>query len=216
MLRKILSLALVFFVFIGCTSCFAEKNESSENSLLWFEALLSAFSEPEPAREPIYGSLDDKACTATYVEVEYVFRDILKDAKTDVYSIYFIVACLAAQEIEDTLYNPDSNLYQKVGRNEYKLSLNYLFGKNPDTESDSFDESMKYIRRYFMQESVDACGAFYDDLVEFGYIDVDNNGEMDLRTRKYASEIGISQGAVYAILEEFNLYQSNPIEGLKK
>ena len=65
-----------------------------------------------------------------------------------------------------------------------------------------------------MQESADACSAFFDDLVEYGYMD--ENGTMDLRTRKFASEIGISQGAIYAILEELNLYQDNPIDGLKK
>lgn len=75
---------------------------------------------------------------------------------------------------------------------------------------------MKYIRKYFMQESADACGAFYDDLVKLGYIDKDKNGAMDLRTRKYAGEIGISQRAVYAILEEFSFYQVNPIDGLKR
>ena len=214
MLRKILSVVIICMVVFGCISGFAEESELPNDTSAWLDALLSALSEPEPTREPIYGSLDDKACTAAYVELEYVLRDILKDARTDVYSIYFIVACVAAQEIEDTLFNPDSNLYEKVGRLEYQLSLDYLFGKNIDTESDSFKASMKYIRKYFMQESADACGAFYNDLVKYGYMD--ENGVMDLRTRKFANEIGVSQGAVYAILEELNLYQSNPFDGLKK
>ncbi len=212
MFRRFSALLLILFLTMIPISSYAENDVESTTE--WLNKLIAAFNEQEPTKAPVYGSLDDKACTAAYVELEYAFQNLLKEAKTDTYSIYFIVACVAANEIENTLFNPDSNIYGKVGRTEYQLSLNYLFGKNIDTESGSFKASMKYIRRYFMQESAEACAAFYDDLVEFRYID--ENGVMNLKTQKFASELGISQGAVYAILEELNLYQSNPIDGLKK
>lgn len=122
MWRKILSVLIACIIFISGAACFAEESESSDKTLSWWDAIVSALNEPEPDREPIYDSLDDKACTAAYIEAEYAFRDILKDAKTDIYSIYFIVACAAAREIEDTLYNSDSDRYQKVG----EKNINYL------------------------------------------------------------------------------------------
>ncbi len=212
MFREVAVLLLALFLIIFPILSYAETEEEATKA--WLDALIESVNEQNPTKPPIYGSLDDKACTAAYVELEYVFQDTLKEARTDIYSSYFIVACMAAQEIEDTLYDQDSNIYQKVGRSKYLLSLDYLFGKNTDIESDEFKAAMEYVRRYFLQESNDACSAFYDDLIKFGYMD--EAGNMDLPTQKYANELGISKGAIFAILEELNLYQTNPINGLKK
>ena len=171
-------------------------------------------SEQSTKKQPIYGSPNDKACTTAYIELEYAMQRRIVIAKTDISSIYFTVASLAAQTINDTLYNADSNIYGKIGLEEYKLSLNYLFGKNTDTDSDSFKTGMKYIKRYFLQKSHKACDALYDDLTAFGYID--KNGELDLSIGEFTKKTGLSKGAVYAILEEICLYLDEPLDGLKR
>ena len=115
----------------------------------------------------------------------------------------------AYQVINDTLNNKDSDIFGKIGRNQYKLAMEFLIDPDIEVGTDAFDDALETIERY-LKEGGEGVNNFIDDLTKHGFIDA--SGALSADLDEVAEKLGITEEFVRAMFEELNQYQDVPIE----
>lgn len=115
--------------------------------------------------------------------------------------------------ISDTLENTKSDIFGKIGRDQFKLAVDFVLGDNVKVNTPEFEKGLELVRRY-LTEDAQGVTNFYDDLVKNGIIDA-ATGAMDTTVSQISQTLGISQDAVRAMLEELERYQENPFDWSK-
>ena len=110
----------------------------------------------------------------------------------------------AYQVIEDTLHNRDSEIYGKIGREQYKYAVEYLIDPNIEVGSEEFDAAWDKVERY-LTEGREGVDNFYRDLVKNGFVDADTN-EIVAPIDDVAEKLGISVELVRTMFDEMNEY----------
>ena len=125
-------------------------------------------------------------------------------ASTDTDSERYSAAESMRKVIEDTLYNTESDMYGKIGREQFTAAVDFLIDPNVDIGTKEFDDALERIDRY-LTEGSEGVTNFYNDLVSEGFI-VD--GRLDASLQEMASGLGISMDFLRSMIDELNLYQT--------
>lgn len=75
----------------------------------------------------------------------------------------------ALKVLKDTLYDTESEIYQKVGREEYKAALEFVVG-DVTLDGAELDKAIDAAERYLTEDS-SGVGNFVADLIEKGFVD---------------------------------------------
>lgn len=75
----------------------------------------------------------------------------------------------ALKVLKDTLYDAESEIYQKVGRAEYKAALEFVVG-DVTLEGEALDRAIDAAERYLTEDS-SGVGNFVADLIAKGFVD---------------------------------------------
>ena len=122
-------------------------------------------------------------------------------------------AVSALQVITDTLENTESDIYGKIGREHFKLAVDFVLGENVDIDTAEFNRGLEKVKRYLTKDAQGVTN-FYDDLVSHGIIDA-TTGAFDTTITEISNTLGISQEAVRALMEELERYQKEPFDWKK-
>ena len=126
------------------------------------------------------------------------------NASTETDSGRYSAAEQAREVIENTLYNAESEIYGKVGREQYVAAMDFLIDPDIEVGTDEFDAALDTIDRY-IEEGTAGVRNFYDDLVIHGFID--GNGNLNASMSEMASTLGVSMDFLRAMFDELNMYQ---------
>ena len=116
----------------------------------------------------------------------------------------------ALQVITDTLENVESDIYGKIGRDHFKLAVDFVLGENVDIDTAEFQRGLETVKRYLTKDAQGVTN-FYDDLVSHGIIDA-TTGAFDTTIAEISEKLNISQEAVRAMMEELERYQKEPFD----
>lgn len=116
----------------------------------------------------------------------------------------FSAAQKAYKVIQDTLYNKDSDIYQKIGREQYSSAIEFLIDPRIaiDPNSKGFKEAYKTIERY-LKDDDDGVRNFVSDLLSKGFIDK-ATGVINANAQEMAKSLGISVDFLRTMFEEYN------------
>lgn len=116
----------------------------------------------------------------------------------------------AMKVIEDTLYNTNSDIFGKVGREQYKAAMAYI-GINAQADPDQIKAEIENAKKY-IGNGVEGINAFVNELMASN---LTSNGVINegVTVQDIAKYMGLSEDAVRALIAEYNTYFSeNPIE----
>lgn len=116
----------------------------------------------------------------------------------------------AYETIRDTLYDKESELFGKVGRDQFREGIEFLIKPGIDEDSPEWDAAWKRVQRY-MKDGVEGVENFYEDLVSKGFIDK-TTGRLDADLYEVSEKLGISVDMTRALFEELSTYSK---EGFK-
>lgn len=111
----------------------------------------------------------------------------------------------ALKVIQDTLHNADSEIFGKIGREQYTAALDFLIDPDVEVNTAEFDVAMKTVERY-LEEGASGVTNFYNDLVSHGFIGA--NGQLHASMQEMADSLGISMDFLRAMIDELNMYQT--------
>ena len=116
----------------------------------------------------------------------------------------------AYETIRDTLYDKESELFGKVGRDQFREGVEFLVKPGIDEDSPEWDAAWKRVQRY-MKDGVEGVENFYEDLISKGFIDK-TTGRLDADLYEVSEKLGISVDMTRALFEELSTYSK---EGFK-
>ena len=126
------------------------------------------------------------------------------NASTQTDSSRYSAAENARKVIEDTLYNAESDIFGKIGREQYIAAIDFLIDPNVEVGTDEFDAALATIDRY-LEEGTAGVRNFYNDLIQHGFID--GNGVLSASMTDMASTLGVSMEFLRSMFDELNMYQ---------
>lgn len=173
------------------------KAESEKAALMATEAYLSG-DQAVLAQVRGYDVLISELNNATNAINR--FKRASSDTKSDMFS----TAQEAAKVIEDTLYKSDSDIYGKVGREQYQAAIEFLILPDVDVDSAEFEKAFALIQSY-LKDGGQGVQTFIDDMVQNGIIDKET-GALNESLDVIASKLGITTDFLRAMIEEYNQY----------
>jgi len=129
------------------------------------------------------------------------------DSATD--STQYEAGQKALQVIKDTLSNPKSDAYGKIGRQEYKEAVKFLIDPEIEVNSAEWNAQMKQLGRWFT-DGDNGIKQFWTDLQSNGFID--SNNQLTGSVEAMAESLGTNVNVVCALLDQLSLYLEEPIK----
>ena len=126
------------------------------------------------------------------------------NASTQTDSSRYSAAENARKVIEDTLNNAESEIFGKIGREQYIAAIDFLIDPDIEVGTDEFDAALATIDRY-LEEGTAGVRNFYNDLVQHGFID--SNGILNASMTDMAATLGVSMEFLRSMFDELNMYQ---------
>lgn len=127
------------------------------------------------------------------------------NASAETSSSRYSAARQALEVINDTLSDAESDLYGKIGREQFVAAKEYLIDPDIKINTPKFDAAMKTVERYLEDGSAGITN-FYDDLVAGGFIGAGNVLNANMET--IASTLGVSMDFLRSLFDELNEYQT--------
>ena len=128
-------------------------------------------------------------------------------------SSMYAQAVKALGVITDTIEKQDSEIFGKIGRDQFKYAVDFVLGENVEVNTKEFDNGLKLVKRY-LTDDAEGVANFYDDLVTNGIIDA-TTGAFNTTIGEISSVLGISTEAARALMEELELYQDTEFDWSK-
>lgn len=110
----------------------------------------------------------------------------------------------ALKVIEDTLHNQDSDIFGKIGREQYRAAIDFLIDPNIEVGTDEFDKALETIHRY-LDNGAEGINNFVEDLIQNGF--VNESGYLKADLDEIAKSLGLSMEGLRSIIDEYNQYQ---------
>jgi len=173
--------------YVDLTSRIGELNESEQQQLDSLNAEIMGYSV-------LISELEN--ATSAYQ------RFINASTQTD--SSRYSAAENARKVIEDTLNNAESEIFGKIGREQYIAAIDFLIDPDIEVGTDEFDAALATIDRY-LEEGTAGVRNFYNDLVQHGFID--SNGILNASMTDMAATLGVSMEFLRSMFDELNMYQ---------
>lgn len=151
-----------------------------------------------------YGVLANELNNATSA-----YQRFMNSSDTDSNGRY-AQAVRAMGVITDTMENKDSEIFGKIGRDQFKLAVDFVLGENVKVNTPEFEKGLATVRRYLTKDA-EGVSNFYDDLISHGIIDA-ASGAMNTTVQEISQKLGISKEAVRSMLEELERYQAEPFD----
>lgn len=151
-----------------------------------------------------YGVLANELNNATSA-----YQRFMNSSDTDSNGRY-AQAVRAMSVITDTMENKDSEIFGKIGRDQFKLAVDFVLGENVKVNTPEFEKGLATVRRYLTKDA-EGVSNFYDDLISHGIIDA-ASGAMNTTVQEISQKLGISKEAVRSMLEELERYQAEPFD----
>ena len=122
----------------------------------------------------------------------------------------YTAAQKAFETIQDTLYDKESELFGKVGRDQYREAIEFMMLPGIDEDSPEWKAAWEKVKRY-MKDGTDGVKNFYNDLVSKGFIDK-TTGQLNADLYEVSETLGISVDATRALFEELATYVKGGIQ----
>lgn len=126
------------------------------------------------------------------------------NASTETSSDRYSAAREALEVIQNTLTNGESEIFGKVGREQYTAAMDFLIDPDIEVNTPAFDQAMETVNRYLEDGSAGVTN-FYDDLVSHGFIDA--SGVINADMQDIASALNLNMEFLRAMFDELNQYQ---------
>lgn len=126
------------------------------------------------------------------------------NASTETSSSRYSAAKDALQVVNDTLNDKESEIFGKVGREQYIAAMDFLIDPDIEINTPAFDKAMETVNRY-LKDGAEGVTNFYDDLVSHGFIDA--SGVINADMQDIAAALGVNMEFLRAMFDELNQYQ---------
>lgn len=132
------------------------------------------------------------------------------NASTESDSTRYGAAIDMLKVIKDTLYDTESDLYGKIGRDQYKQAVKFLISPDIDTNSPEWENAYKKIESWITEGS-EGVNTFVHDITVAGFVDP-ATGVINSTISEIANALGTTEDVIRTMFDQYNLYAETPIE----